>query len=124
MQQTRTCITNENELCLTKLPERLLRMLWYHESVARPSFGTQVRRFFQHILPAIIRPIHSLWHEIIGFVFLALAVWAAPRAYNEIVDFKGDAGGLVRIAMAVLFAGLMTYYGITSFLRARKISRS
>jgi hypothetical protein len=101
-----------------------VRVLWYHLGVARPSFGTQVRRFFQHILPAIIRPIHSLWHELIGFFFLALAVWAAPRVYNEIRNYNGDVGGMVRIVIAVLFAALMAYYGITSFLRARKISRS
>ena len=42
--------------------------------------------FVKHVLPAAAKPIHSLWHEILGFVFLVLAglvafkIWQHPGA--------------------------------------------
>ena len=32
-----------------------------------------VNRFLGHVLPGIIRPMHALWNEVIGFVFIVLA---------------------------------------------------
>ena len=65
-----------------------------------------------------------LWNEIIGFVFIAFAVWTVPSAYRHIRDFKGDTDSLFRLILTSLFALMMIYFGVTSFLRARKISRS
>ncbi len=85
---------------------------------------SKVRQFFSHVIPAIIRPLRVLWNEIIGFVFLALAVWAIPSTINAIRDFSGDADGFFRIVLAGIFAVMMIYFGVTSFWRARKIRRS
>jgi hypothetical protein len=92
--------------------------------VARPGLTDQIRLFFFHMVPAIVRPIRTLWHEIIGFFFLAFAAWALTRCLPMIREFNGDAESFFKIILAALFVGLMGYYGITSFLRARKISRS
>lgn len=86
----------------------------------------KVAQFFSHIVPAILRPLRVLWNEIVGFVFLVLAVWSAPssfRAYQEYAQ-TGETDSLFRIILAGLFALLMGFFGVTSFLRARKISRS
>jgi ABC-type transport system involved in cytochrome c biogenesis permease subunit len=83
-----------------------------------------IKKFFQHVLPSVIKPLRVLWNEIIGFLFLAFAVWAIPSAYRHIRDFKGDPDSLFRLILSCLFALLMIYFGVSSFMRARKISRS
>lgn len=92
--------------------------------MARPSLTAQARIFFQHVLPAIIRPIRTLWHEIIGFFFLAFAGWAVIRAVPMIQEFDGDAESFFKVVLVLIFVGVMGYYGVSSFVRARRISRS
>ena len=84
----------------------------------------RIKQFFHYVLPAVIRPLRVLWNEIVGFVFLVLAVWAMPSTIRAVREFDGDAEGIVRIFLAGLFISLMLWFGISSFLRARKISRS
>lgn len=60
----------------------------------------------------------QLWHEVIGFTFLALAVIAVPAVVKE---WNGDSKS--RLVMACAFVLTMVYFGITSFLRARKSAR-
>ena len=78
------------------------------------------RKLLQHVLPGIVRPLHILWNQIIGFFFIVLAILPVPsavRAYN-------DPDGGPRLALTVPFCLLMASFGVSSFLRARKISRS
>ncbi len=71
-----------------------------------------------------MRPMRVLWNEVIGFLFIVLAIWAVPSAIRNVRQFDGDAGSFFRVVLSFSFAGIMAYFGITSFLRARKISRS
>jgi len=85
----------------------------------------RVKQFCSYVIPGVIRPMRVLWNEVIGFVFLALAVWAIPssiRAYRE--WSAGDGESLFRVVLAAMFAVLMIWFGVGSFLRARRISRS
>jgi hypothetical protein len=82
------------------------------------------RQFLSHVLPGILKPLLSLWHEVIGFLFICLAVIPGFSAFRAIRDFNGEPDSLFRIVLTLLFMGIMAYYGITSFLRARRISRS
>jgi len=75
-------------------------------------------------MPGVIRPLRVLWNEIIGFIFVVLAVWAVPSAISNVRQFEGDAESFFRVVLSFSFAGLMAYFGIASFLRARRISRS
>lgn len=85
---------------------------------------TRVKQFFHYVMPAVLRPLHVLWNQIIGFVFIVLALWAVPSTIRAVREFDGDTESLVRIALAASFVTMMLWFGITSFLRARKISRS
>ncbi len=85
---------------------------------------SKVRQFLHYVLPAIIQPLRVLWNEVIGFVFLALAGWALISGIRTIREYKGDAESIFRITLAAIFVALMLWFGITSFLRARRISRS
>src|SRR5947207_1752639 len=75
--------------------------------------------FVRHVLPAAIKPIHSLWHEVLGFTFLVFAgigawkVWQHPGALPPI-----------QFAIVIVFIAVMTGYGISSIRKARRISRS
>jgi hypothetical protein len=82
------------------------------------------KKFVQHVVPGVIKPVRVLWNEFIAFLFFALAVLAAPSAYRHIKDFDGDAQSFFRTLLTCGFALIMIVFGITSYLRARKISRS
>jgi hypothetical protein len=72
------------------------------------------------VLPGVIRPIHILWNQVIGFVFLVLALIPVPSAIRSF----GKEGSVARLALTIPFVLLMAYFGITSFWRARKITKS
>jgi hypothetical protein len=82
------------------------------------------RTFLKHVIPAVLTPLRTLWHEVIGFLFLCLAIIPSFSAYRAIRSFDGEPGSLIRIVMTLIFIGIMTGYGISSFRRAKKISRS
>ncbi len=84
----------------------------------------RVRQFLGFVIPGVIRPLRVLWNEVIGFVFLVLAVWAIPSATRNFRNFTGDAESFFRILLTCLFIVIMLYFGVTSFLRARRIGRS
>jgi hypothetical protein len=82
------------------------------------------RRFLGFVLPAVLKPAHTLWHELIGFVFLLMATAFLFSGIRAIRQFDGSAGAVIRLAMLAFGVCVMGGYGISSFLRARKISRS
>jgi len=85
--------------------------------------------FTKHVVPAVLKPARTLWNEVIGFFFLCLAVLfgsGVVRACNSFSKAAPDqaTGDLLRIIMSGFCTLLMLYFGISSFRRARKISRS
>jgi hypothetical protein len=86
--------------------------------------GQLIQRFLAHVMPGVVRPLRVLWNEMIGFIFLVLAASAVPSAVRSIRQFHGDPGSVFRAALSITFSAVMAYFGVTSFLRARKISRS
>ncbi len=85
---------------------------------------SKLGRFVEHVVPGVMRPLRVLWNEVIGFVFLCLAAWAVPSAIRNVRSLHTDESGIGRVLLSVGFFGLMAYFGISSFLRARRISRS
>ena len=76
-------------------------------------------KFLRHVVPGIVKPLRVLWNEIIGFVFLCLAGLAGIKLYSYVQQEN-----LVAIGFTVVWVLVMGYFGVSSFLRARKISRS
>ena len=99
----------------------------YDEAVRRSAVEQGVKQgrlLLKHLLPAIWKPVHSLWHEVIAFVFLSLAIWGgfwAVRHLRYFGDTTTDQGKVY-----LVFAGtvVLLWYGVDGFRRARKISRS
>jgi hypothetical protein len=81
---------------------------------------TVAKKFLTHVTPGVVRPIHILWNQVIGFFFIVLAL--LPM-HSIIRDWGQDNTG-PRLALEVPFTLLMAGFGIHSFLKARKISRS
>jgi hypothetical protein len=84
----------------------------------------QGQMFVKHVLPAAVKPVHSLWHEMIGFVFAVFAIVAGFQGYRTVRHFSGAPADFVRVILCSIFFVIMGAYGISSFLKARKISRS
>lgn len=82
------------------------------------------KQFLTHVVPAVVKPIRVLWNEVIGFIFLSFGVlvgFSTWRNFNE----GGQAAGNPMILIAGGgFSLMLLYYGLSSFFRARKISRS
>jgi hypothetical protein len=101
----------------------------YDESVWQRKAIRHGGSFLKHVIPAIVKPLHSLWNEVIGFFFLCFGamfgVWtfryyrmytqAPPAAAPE---FFG------KVIVTALVGLMMLGFGISSFRRANKISRS
>jgi hypothetical protein len=83
-----------------------------------------VRQFMNHVVPGVIRPLRILWNEVIGFLFLVLAAWVIPSLVRSVRQLDTPEGSIFRVLMFVGFSAMMAYFGITSFLKARKIGRS
>jgi hypothetical protein len=78
--------------------------------------------FLGHVMPGVVRPLQVLWHEVIGFLFLVFAVWLGSSAIRTLRTAEEPSPG--RIMISFILPVVLAYFGITSFLRARKISRS
>jgi len=103
--------------------------LCYDEGVWQRQAIRHGGSFLKHIIPAIIKPLHALWNEVVGFFFLCFAAFFGIRAvayYKSYLDAPPAAapGHLMRVVVTGFFAVIMAYFGVSSFLRARKISRS
>jgi hypothetical protein len=78
-----------------------------------------LKKFLHHVLPGVIKPLRIVWNQVIGFLFLVFAVFSAREIYRSYME-----ANIVRLLISGFFGALMTWFGISSFWRARKISRS
>ena len=76
-------------------------------------------QFVKHVIPAILKPAHALWNEVIGFLFLSLGAIFGAGAVRH-----GLHGQVFQSVVIGAVTVVMVYYGVSSFRRARKISRS
>jgi hypothetical protein len=75
--------------------------------------------FVKHVVPAAVKPLHSLWHELLGFIFLLFAIVGGFRMWREAGNMSP-----IRFALVGFFVLVMAVYGILSIIKARRISRS
>jgi hypothetical protein len=89
----------------------------------RISMGGMIKSFLGHVLPKVILPLRILWNEMIGFLFLLIAVPAILSAIKYFRKVEQDADNLFWAFLTAIFAAVMVFFGIHSFVRARRISR-
>ena len=85
---------------------------------------TLVKKFFAAVLPGVVKPLHALWNEVIGFLFVAFGVLLARPVWRNYRDLDGDPASMIKLLLSAFFMAVMLGFGIQSFLRARKISKS
>jgi hypothetical protein len=78
-----------------------------------------VRKLLGTVVPGILKPLRVLWNEIIGFMFLSLAVIFGLSTWRQRNELAGP-WFLLSVGFVLMLAG----FGLSSFLRARKINRS
>jgi hypothetical protein len=65
--------------------------------------------------------LHQLWLEVTGFTFLALALVGAIAGVREFGKYQtGHASGPGRLVLALCFTISFTWFGLSSFWRARR----
>jgi hypothetical protein len=72
---------------------------------------------FLHTLRRVGR---ILWLEVTGFLFLSIAAVGGVAGWREYHAFAAGKAGPGRALVAVLFALVFAYFGVTSFWKARK----
>jgi hypothetical protein len=70
------------------------------------------------------RALGELWLEVTGFVFLVLAGIGVLAFFREYSKYQAGHATSSRAVLAVCFAGLFTWFGVTSFWRVRKRSQN
>jgi len=83
-----------------------------------------VQHFMTHVVPGVLRPLRIMWNEVIGFFFLVFGIWFGSAAFRAYRNFDKPGGGLLGVLAPGIGSLIMFAYGIHSFLKARKISRS
>lgn len=98
---------------------RIVAAICYYWGVRQGQTGKIAGEFVKHVVPAIAKPARALWNEVVGFIFICLGVTFGFTALRYI-----RRGETFQVVVSGIATFIMAYYGISSFLRARKISRS
>jgi hypothetical protein len=89
---------------------------------AKHANADNARRFTNHVVPEVMRPARVVWNQAIGFLFFVLAIPAALKGiqlYRSLADNPKASFG---IAISVIFVVVMVSFGVSSFIKARRIA--
>jgi len=68
------------------------------------------------------RVLGQLWLEVTGLIFLFLAGIGVIAVFREYVKYQAGHATSSRVVLAVCFAGLFGWFGVSSFWKVRKRS--
>jgi hypothetical protein len=86
--------------------------------------AADAQKFVHHVVPHVVRPARIIWNQAIGSVFLVLAITAFANAWGSYKLLASDSQSGGRMLVALVFGAVMAAFGLSSFWRARRISRS
>ncbi len=69
------------------------------------------------------RAAHQLWLEMMGLIFLLMALSFAGATFKEYEKYHASGEGSGRLAIAVAFTLTFGWFGLSSFWRARRKSQ-
>ena len=84
--------------------------------VAKSVKIEHARKFATHVVPEVVKPARVIWNQAIGGVFLLLTLSFIGYAVGQ----KHNPAGMI---FGIFLGIVMAFFSITSFLRARQISR-
>jgi len=70
------------------------------------------------------RVAHQLWLEVTGFVFLIMAASGGAALAHEYAKYHAGRAGFGRVIAAVCFTVTFAWFGVSSFWRVHRKSRS
>lgn len=92
--------------------------------LAERGMFAKVKLFLASVLPGILRPLHVLWNEVLGFLFLAFAVLLLRPLWRGYQEMEVDAAHFIKFLLSLFFFCVMLSFGIHAFWKARRISKS
>ena len=90
--------------------------------LARTTKVDDAKRFAQCVVPEVVRPARVIWNQAIGALFLVLATPALFKAIQLYRTLDTDPKSSFGLAVALIFVAVMMFFGINSFLKARRIA--
>jgi hypothetical protein len=77
----------------------------------------------------VVKPTRVLWNELIGFLFTVFAIFFAFKTARLLIEYSkhppaDPALPLVNVSIAIIPTLVAAWFAVSSFLRARRISRS
>lgn len=82
----------------------------------------EVKKF----IPKLWRIARELFHEVMGFIFIALALFftfGRQGLIKAVQDVQSDPDSFPRLLLVAVFVLMFGGFGVSSFLRAKRISR-
>ena len=90
---------------------------------ARMVKVSHAKRFAQHVIPEVVRPARVIWNQAIGAVFLLFALMFFGNAIRYYNGAATDSRNGVALTFSLFLGMLMAFFGIASFVKARRIGR-
>lgn len=84
---------------------------------------SHAQKFAQHVVPEVVRPARIIWNQAIGGVFLLFAVMFLGNAFRYFDSKTGVISNPVGLGFSLFLGVLMAVFGVSSFLKARRIGR-
>lgn len=81
------------------------------------------KRFAQHVVPEVVRPARVIWNQAIGGIFILFAVLFLGNAFRYYDGKTHAPNNSVALVFSIFLGAIMAYFGIASFLKARRIAR-
>ena len=89
---------------------------------AKHANADSARRFTHHVVPEVVRPARVIWNQAIGFLFFVIAIPAALKGIQLYRSLDSDPKGGFGVIISVIFVLVMVSFGVSSFLKARRIA--
>ncbi len=83
-----------------------------------------MKKFIKAFMPGVIKPLHVLWNELIGFFFAVFAIVILGSLIRGIMQYSDDTESIGRLILMGFAFLVMAFFGLQSFFKARKIGRS
>jgi hypothetical protein len=81
------------------------------------------KRFAQHVVPEVVRPARVIWNQAVGALFFVLAAPALLKAIQLYRTLDTDPKSSFGLGLSLVFVVVMVFFGVISFLKARRVGR-
>jgi hypothetical protein len=94
------------------------------QQAGRSRTGSAVLKGIHAAATSVGRVLHQLWLEVTGFTFLVLAGIGAFAGYREYGKYQAHVTGPGRLILAICFTLSFTWFGLSSFWRVKRKTKS